>query len=267
MKKVIYSCITGGYDDVPVHKYVAPDWDYVLFTDNKELIAKGRCAHWIIRPLVFNKLTNVKNNRWHKINTHKLFPEYDVSIYLDGNIIVNNSGLFKVVEKLIADNVLIGVPNHPHRKCIYDEAKVIKKRKIDLPKIVNAEIKVLKADKYPKKNGLSENNILFRQHNKIQNTLDLWWNMVETYSKRDQLSFCYALWKTNIKYVPIYTDEQGFGIHHKKDGDFTFVHSQSHNHDPIVRTKHIPKNIGKILCLFIPIAKYRNRFKDKYIKD
>ena len=79
MKKVLYSCITGGYDNIPVHKYVAPDWDYVLFTDNENLIKLGKYEHWNIKPLVFNKLTNVKNSRWHKVNAHILFPEYDYS--------------------------------------------------------------------------------------------------------------------------------------------------------------------------------------------
>ena len=143
-KKVVYACITGEYDDIPVHKYVAPDWDYVLFTDNQELIRQGHFAHWTIRPLVFNKLTNVKNARWHKVNAHKLFPEYDYSLWLDSNIVVNNDGLFDLANKLIKQNTLVAVPNHPERKCIYAEAEKIKEYKIDYPDIVDTEINVLR---------------------------------------------------------------------------------------------------------------------------
>ena len=259
MKKVVYSCITGGYDKIPVHNYIAPDWDYVLFTDNNDLIKAGKYAHWTIKPLFFDKLTNVKNARWHKVNTHILFPEYDVSLWIDSNIIVNNNNLFKVIDNLIKNDVLVGVPNHPERKCIYDEAEIIKNNDIDYESIVDSEMYFLKKEKYPKNNGLCETGIMFRQHNKIKNTLDLWWYMIETYSKRDQLSFNYALWKTGIKHFPIYTNDSGFGCHHETD-DFTFVYSKNHN-----RYIKIPFLI-RLLCCFIPIAKYRRKLKQKFMR-
>lgn len=227
VKKVIYSCITGGYDDIPVHKYISNDWEYILFTDNEELISAGTFAHWTIKPLQFDKLTNVKNARWHKINPHILFPDYDYSLWLDSTITINNEKIFNLMNKLIKSNVLIASPNHPDRKCIYEEAKIIKQCNIDLPDIVNKEMKFLLKNRYPKNNGLTETNIMFRQHNKIKPTLNLWWEMLEQYSKRDQLSFNYVLWKTGIKITPIYTNEQGFGIHHHID-DITLFHSKKH---------------------------------------
>lgn len=248
MKKVLYSCITGGYDNVPVHNYIAPDWDYVLFTDDENLIKRGKYEHWNIKPLVFNKLTNVKNARWHKVNTHILFPEYDYSLWLDSNIIVNNDNLFKVVDNLIKQKALIGVPNHPVRKCIYDEAEIIKNSNIDYKNIVDSEICFLKSQNYPKNNGLSETNVLFRQHNKIKDTLDLWWYMIETYSKRDQLSFNYALWKTGIKQTPVYTDKDGFG-NHRTSEDFTFVKSKTHNHN-VVKTRRFIRFVIRMISLF-----------------
>lgn len=266
MKKVIYSCITGGYDKIPVHNYVAPDWDYVLFTDDKNLIKRGKYEHWNIKPLVFNKLTNVKNARWHKVNTHILFPEYDVSLWLDSNIIVNNDNLFKLADNLIKKDVLVAVPNHPERKCIYEEAEIIKYLRIDFTKTVNQEIKILKKQHYPKNNGLSETNILFRQHNKIKNTLDLWWYMIEQYSKRDQLSFNYVLWKTGINQTPIYTNKDGFGIHRKSE-DFTFVKSETHNQNRVASGQNpIIKFIIRIISCFIPIRKYRRKFKQKFMR-
>ncbi len=229
MKKVIYTCITGGYDEVPIHKYVAQDWDYILFTDNSDLISQGYIAHWIVKPLKFNKLTNVKNARWHKINTHKLFPKYDYSLWLDANIIVNSKKFIDLFDKLITEKCLIASPNHPKRKCIYQEAEVIKELNIDIPKTVDAEMQVLKKHKYPKDNGLTETNILFRNHNKIKPMLNLWWNMLEEYSKRDQLSFNYSLWVNNIDIMQIYTNKEGFGIH-RLANELTFTHSKNHDH-------------------------------------
>lgn len=227
MKKVLYTCITGEYDNVPVYKYIAPGWDYVLFTDNEKLLRAKKFAHWIVRPLPFSKLDNVRNSRWPKINAHKVFPDYVYSLYIDANIIVNNNNIFDIADKLIKQNVLFALPNHPERICIYDEAEIIKEYGIDSPDLVDAEMDFLKSEKYPEKMGLSENNILLRKHNEITETLDLWWYMVEKYSKRDQLSLCYALWKTGVNKTPIYTLENGFGCHRSCE-DFTFVFGPNH---------------------------------------
>lgn len=231
MKKVIYSCITGGYDNIPEHKYVSPDWDYVLFTDNPDLISRGRINHWIIRPLAFAKRDNVRNARWHKINAHILFPEYEYSLWLDGNVSVNNKNVFDIIDKFISENSTVAVPLHPVRKCVYQEADTIINLHIDYPKTVKSEMRFLHTEKYPNNNGLAETNILLRRHNDIAPALDLWWNMVNKYSKRDQLSFDYAMWKNNIKTIPFY-DDNGAGTH-RNNGDFKFTYIPAHNQDKI----------------------------------
>lgn len=39
VRSVVYTCLTGGYDSLKEHRYIDNDWDYVCFTDNKELLA------------------------------------------------------------------------------------------------------------------------------------------------------------------------------------------------------------------------------------
>ncbi len=261
-KKVCYTCITGGYDNVPVHNFVKPDWDYVLFTDNVELINAGTFGHWNVRPLRFNKSTNVKNARWHKINAHILFPEYDVSLWLDGNISVKNQNIFDKVEKLIKDNVLISIPLHPQRNCIYDEAQEVVRTHIDLLSVVNPQMRILRKDNYPNNNGLSETNVMFRQHNKIKPLLDLWWSFIRDYSKRDQLSYNYCAWKCGIQTVPLYPTPGD----HRTNGDFEFIKSVTHNQDKVYRGIKYPYWLGRIIVCFIPSQKNRERFMRKHVK-
>ncbi len=52
---VVYTCITNGYDNLIRHKFSAPDWDYVCFTDNAKLLKRGRVGRWQIRPLAYDK--------------------------------------------------------------------------------------------------------------------------------------------------------------------------------------------------------------------
>ena len=260
-KKVCYTCITGGYDTIPVHKFVNPEWEYVLFTDNAGLIERGYFEHWKVRPLAYNKSTNVKNARWHKVNAHILFPDHDVSLWLDGNIAVNNRNIFDKIEKLVADGVLISIPLHPQRNCIYDEANTIKKLHIDLDKTVDRQMGILKKDNYPANNGLAETNVMFRQHNKIKPLLDLWWSFIRDYSKRDQLSYNYCAWKCGIQTVPLYPTPGD----HRTNGDFELNYVATHNQDKIHPRKIIPYWLGCFIVIFIPARKNKERFMKHHV--
>lgn len=45
--------------------------------------------------------------------------------------------------------------------------------------------------------GLTENNVIYRKHKdpRCIKVMEDWWYMVENYSRRDQLSLFYVLWK------------------------------------------------------------------------
>mgnify|MGYP003289656241 CR=1 FL=1 len=245
-KIVCYTCCTGGYDDISQHNIIHPDWDYVYFTDNKELIKRKRIGHWEIRPLEFSKLTNVKNARWHKINTHILFPEYEYSLWLDANIVINSENVIKKVSEMMKDNVLLSVPLHPERTCIYQEAEEIIKLNIDFKETVNDEINFLKKKKFPANMGLHETCIIFKRHNKIKRISRLWWKLVKRFSKRDQLSFDYTLWKYHVYIRPFYEKE----TEHRTNGDFLFQYGQRHDQNKINQNDFNINNQKKYCIIF-----------------
>ena len=104
--KIIYTCITGDYDELLNHTFISSDWDYVCFSDNMGIKNKKN-SQWIIRPLCFDKLDNARNQRWHKIHPHILFPEYEVSLWVDGNVDILNSKIFSDIEMALKKNYLI----------------------------------------------------------------------------------------------------------------------------------------------------------------
>lgn len=260
MKKVIYTCITGEYDDACAHTYMNSDWDYIMFTDNQYLLSMPRYMHWEIRPLRFNKMSNVKNARWHKINADILFPEYDYSLWVDGNIVIQSGDFFKRIKTLIDSDINISVPLHPVRNCIFDEAQTIMDLRIDNKNTVNREMRKLRYWHYPKNNGLNETCIILRKHNnkKIKRAQKRWWHMVKNYSKRDQLSYNWAMWRSKINTVPMYN---ACGEHRNSE-ELMFVHKRSHNQNPAVNfdTWTIPYWIAKIVCIAIPHTKDKQRF-------
>lgn len=113
-KKVVYTCLTGSYDSLPLHSYLDFDWDYICFTDSPDLLKTKYFGAWQIRPLAFNKLDNTKNARWHKTHPHILFDEYAESIWIDANIAIKNDWIFDLIEKKKVTNKLL-VPIHYER--------------------------------------------------------------------------------------------------------------------------------------------------------
>lgn len=259
-KLVCYTCCTGGYDDILQHEVVNPEWDYVFFTDNQDLIKKKQVGHWEIRPLVYDQSTKVKQNRWHKTHPHILFPEYEYSLYVDANISIANSRVFDRIKQFIKDDVLIAIPRHPERNCIYDEAQNVVDHRIEYEQIVNEEMDILRKDGYPENNGLFENNVIFRQHNKLKNVMEDWWNMILKYSKRDQLSFNYIMWKNGVEVRPFYDNRQN----HHNNGDFIFQSGKKHNQDVIRKLFQIdrrPDGSTRIYVFKRKIFSYKRRGK------
>ena len=266
LKKVIYTCITGEYDDACAHIFVDNTWDYVMFTDNKYLLSMPQYMHWEIRPLQFNKLTNVKNARWHKINAHKLFPNHDISLWIDGNIVIMKPDFFTRINHFIDSGNKIIIPKHPERTCIYDEAEKIKELKIDNKNTVNQEMRILRFTQYPRNNGLNETCIMLRRHNDVQikRMQNKWWRMVKKYSKRDQLAYNWAAWRYEIQTVSLYNK---LGEHRNSD-ELLFVHKRSHNQNLTTYwdTWVAPRWLVCLITLFIPHSAEKKEFIKKHTR-
>jgi len=201
---VVYTCITGGYDALHNHTFIDPKWDYVCFSDDASINDIVDLS-WKIKPLVFDALDNVRNQRWHKLHPHILFPEYEKSIYIDGNLNLLNRGLFNDVEKAIKESRKMSIAPHSERDCLYDEfAECIVLGK-DNKEVMEKQRELIEKDGFPKRNGLFETNIIYREHHddKIIAVMNDWWRWVENYSRRDQLSLTYVLWKHSMRIKPL----------------------------------------------------------------
>ena len=200
-KSVVYTCITNNYDDIfeiKTYKYINKEWDYICFTDNEEHIKLGQIGIWKILPLQCNENDATLNNRWHKTHPHILFPNYKESIYIDANINILTNKLFETIKE--KDTGLL-LPIHFNNVCIYYEYEWALQSSIDKRENVEKGLKTIKEAGMPHNYGFTENNILYRKHHNsnIIELMEEWWNFIITYTKRDQLSFSYLLWKHKIE--------------------------------------------------------------------
>ena len=192
-KNVVYTCITGGYDTLEDPTFISEGFDYVCFTDAKEI--KSRI--WKYRPIPeeLASLSNVKKQRAIKLCPHKYLPEYDLSIWVDGSITVRGNMNDFVSKNCTDGNIFI--PKHPVRSCIYKEMNTCEKMKKDTVENIERMRKKYQEEGFPQSYGLVQSNIIVRRHNEPDciRLMDAWWKVLKEYSHRDQLSFNYVLWK------------------------------------------------------------------------
>ncbi len=204
-KKVVYTCITSDYDRLSNPKFLTDGFDYVCFTDNKAITSDV----WDIRPLPKETegLSQVKKQRFVKINPHLLLSEYDMSIWVDGNVTLKGD-LNKFVKNVITSDCSVYVPKHPQRDCIYAEANAVVKMGKDKSDITRPQMERYRKEGFPERYGLLQSNIMLRKHNKLDciKLMEDWFKELKDGSHRDQLSFNYASWK-NIDVKVIYLDK------------------------------------------------------------
>lgn len=199
-KKVIYTCITGEYELLDDPFVMSDGYDYVCFTNYSRIASDI----WELRPIPeeLNGLSEVKKQRCIKINPHKYLPEYDLSIWVDGSVKLQKD-VNDFVAKFCKDGNIF-IPEHPTRKCIYDEMDACIKLKKDTQANIQVQREKYTKENFPKNYGLVQSNIIIRRHNEPDcvKLMETWWAEVKNYSHRDQLSFDYARWKNpNVKVV------------------------------------------------------------------
>ena len=130
--------------------------------------------------------------------------DYDYSLYIDANIQILGSELYKKIEETINHGSLIAQVNHviPYWDCVYEEILcAYRARKVGfLPAL--KQFKHLQKKGMPRHYGLFENNIILRKHNDpfVVKLSEEWWHEYMDYSKRDQFSLMYIYWKNG--YMP-----------------------------------------------------------------
>ena len=196
-KITVYTCITGGYDSLVDPKVVTPGVDYICFTDNMSMKSKV----WKLRemPEELKSYSNVKQQRGVKILAHRYLSDYDISIWVDGAVIVQGN-VKEYLKNLDLNQFSVFIPEHPVRKCIYAEKDAcvkIKKIKGNDIIVADKQIKRYKEEGFPVNYGLVQTNVMIRRHNDqySKDLMEKWWDELKDNSHRDQLSFNYAVWK------------------------------------------------------------------------
>lgn len=234
MRVVVYTASIGGYDTLNEPRIENKNVDLVCFTDRDI-----KSDAWKIKKVLPLYKDNTRTARKYKALPHRWFPEYDVSVWIDGNKIITGDVL-KYIEWL--GDCDVATFDHTKcfdaRNCIYDEALTIMemgernykrtplrgiKNWKDNPTTISKQIARYRNEQYPENNGLAFTCVVVRKHNNpdVIAVMEEWWKEMKYGSRRDQLSFNYVLWKNNFNnycYLPGDGRNDGVLKHIKHDG-------------------------------------------------
>ena len=188
-RKIIYTAITGG-------KGILKDNQN---KENARLVAftELKSQSWEIRKPLNIFVDPNRNAKIYKVLPQQ-FLDCEYSLWIDASITLLVP-LQNLIDRFLRDSD-IAMFKHYKRNCIYDEAKVCRKMKLDDPEIIDRQMEKYKKEGYPAKNGLNEGTIILRRHTKkIEEFNNLWWSEISSGSRRDQLSLNYCLWKLRLR--------------------------------------------------------------------
>ncbi len=199
-RTVAYTCVLNHYDKIHYpNEELAEKYDFYYISDNKpeEL---GSYKGWIdVREVCPNSIKDyTRINRYCKINVNKLFPDYDRSIYYDGNIRIEKNMDFMFDE--MSDMGLTVLTRTGHID-VYCEAAHKMSQMVDNSDLIYEQVKRYWREGLPLDSGNWLCTILLRKHNslKCKKLMEDWWVEIVNNSKRDQLSLPYVIWKNGYK--------------------------------------------------------------------
>jgi hypothetical protein len=194
-KLVVYTSITGNYDDLKEPLFRCPDIDYVCFTNNRSI----KSDIWNVEYISSETLDNMHLAKRVKLFPHEYLSGFNTSVWVDGKFQIK-SDIRKYISKYERTEPILCFP-HFSRACIYEEAGCCVLNRIGNKKDIIHQIAFYEREGYPVDNGLYEMGCIVRNHNddEVIKIMEEWWKEIEKFSYRDQISFPYVCWKNDFK--------------------------------------------------------------------
>lgn len=197
-KIVIYTSIFGNYDPLIEPLFISDKCDYWAITD-QEIPNDSVWKKYDTKIIPgFNELDGYHKSKFCKMFPHILFPDNNFSIWVDGNVQIV-ADLFPFVDRL-QDDKFIATFQNPFHDCIYTEMNYnICENNVSIDALIE-QVKFYKEEGFPKHFGMREMTIIVREHNRLEckKLMEFWWEQVNKFTMRDQISFPYVIWKSGM---------------------------------------------------------------------
>ncbi len=206
-----YTCIFGGFDRLkePIYKSVLNEADLFIVTDNENIKSS---SYQVIKQQIMYDSPRMTARY---VKTHP--EEY------------NLESVEPLIEEVKSYDLMAF--KHHKRNCIYQEARECARYMIDDVSKIKAQIKKYKEEGYPKENGLFETGFLYRnlKKNIIVDLNKEWWNEIQKFSNRDQISLPFLIDKLEIY--------AGYFKGNKRQNSYVKLSTHSKGQEPVIKSK------------------------------
>ncbi|KAL7110200.1 hypothetical protein ACP275_05G010100 [Erythranthe tilingii] len=222
-KIVVSSCIFGSSDFLRrptsklISEYSKKNVCFVMFVDEQSLAKlssegnvadeRGNIGLWkivVVKNLPYND--NRKTGKVPKFLSHRLFPSSRYSIWLDSKLRLNADPMMIIEYFLWRNGSEYAISNHYIRHCVWDEILQNKRLNKYNHSALDEQFYFYQSDgltkydssdpKIPLPSFVPEGSFIVRAHTPMSNLFScLWFNEVDRFTSRDQLSFAYTYLK------------------------------------------------------------------------
>jgi len=204
-KIIVYTAIFGGYDNLRPPTNPKPGIRYLCFSDSKQSV-----PGWETIRVTPGETPSVRMARRVKVLAHAYLPsDTDCSIWVDGcTLLLPNHDPRGLCERYLInqepESYHIAVIKHAERDCVWQEAGACIVLRKDTPANIQRQMAYYVEQEYPRHAGMVETNVLLRRHNATTEAFNVaWWDVIERFTHRDQLSFNYVAYMTETPYAEI----------------------------------------------------------------
>lgn len=220
---VVSSCIFGSSDFLrrPTSKMISEfskeNVCFIMFVDEDTLLklsseghtpdGKGNVGLWrivVVRNLPY--LDMRKTGKVPKFLSHRLFPSSRYSIWIDSKMRLNTDPMLIIEFFLWRRKAEYAISNHYDRHCVWEEVLQNKRLNKYNHTAIDEQFMFYQSDglkkfdhsdsNTPLPSYVPEGSFIIRAHTPMSNLFScLWFNEVDRFTSRDQLSFAYTFLK------------------------------------------------------------------------
>jgi len=195
-KVVVYTAVTGNYDNLAAPAMKVPNWNYLCFTDEPSVARPG----WEIRVLPQSDLDPIRRSRLPKILAHRFLFDYDISIWIDANIGIAGD-LAAFCKTALAHADIAFFRHGDHRPSVFAEIQACSLLNKAPYEVMARQYESYRGNGFPDNVGIiPECGVIVRRHHRprVRAAMEEWWTELLAHSPRDQIGLPYVIWRNSL---------------------------------------------------------------------
>lgn len=197
----VYTAVFSSYDELLEPKFLPDNCDFYFFSDSVTVPENSIWKAGELPDSVQKEMSDfspTEKNRYLKMHPDVLFPQYDYSVYIDGNLMLYTDPT-EYINRL--SKYGISFYTHYRRCCVYEEFRAVSaKHRMTVKQVAEVKHFLLGAG-MPEKYGLLECPVIARRHHQpeCKKLMSEWWKLFRRFPYRDQVLLPYVLFKNRIR--------------------------------------------------------------------